>query len=48
MSNKIFSQLEIENILDDIYYIIYSIKDPEFPQTLSDLKVIERENIKFK
>ncbi|KAL4483940.1 hypothetical protein ABPG72_013946 [Tetrahymena utriculariae] len=42
------TQEEIESILDDTFYIISTIRDPEFPQTLGDLNVIQRQNLHFK
>ncbi|CAK74980.1 unnamed protein product (macronuclear) [Paramecium tetraurelia] len=35
----------MQNIIDDIYYIIYNIRDPEIPQTLGQLEVIQKEFI---
>lgn len=32
--DKLKTEEEIETILDDVFYIISTIKDPEFPQTL--------------
>lgn len=32
-------------IREEIYYLIGSIKDPEFPQTLDELKVVREELI---
>lgn len=39
---------EIETILDDTFYIISTIRDPEFPQTLGELNVIQRDNMSFR
>lgn len=38
----------MQNIIDDIYYIIYNILDPEFPNTLEQLQVVNKEYIKIK
>ena len=35
----------MQNIIDDIYYIIYNIRDPELPHTLGELSVIRKEYI---
>lgn len=45
--DKLKTEEEIQTVLDDAFYIISTIKDPEFPQTLGELKVILRENLKF-
>ena len=32
-------------IIENIYYIIYNIRDPEFPSTLEELDVVRKEFI---
>ena len=32
-------------IIENIYYIIYNIRDPEFPNTLEELDVVRKEYI---
>lgn len=32
-------------IIENIYYIIYNIRDPEFPNTLEELDVVRKEFI---
>lgn len=35
----------MQNIVDEVYYLIYSIRDPEFPYTLEELKVVDHDSI---
>jgi len=38
----------MQNIIDDIYYIINNILDPELPNTLEQLQVVKKEYINIK